>query len=702
MTARKKIAFLASTSLVILSGCSVQAPMLTDDDLRQAASVELAEMFAPVQGISGTITLDDTVQRAVINNLDNRLARLERSFATRQVEVESLDMLPVLAANAGYTRRSNDGYTTSQPLGSSITGSYSRGSDDQVRSSDLSVSWNVLDFAMGYYNAQQAGNRAYIAEERARRAGMDVIRQAKDSFWRAYAAQALSSRVSSNIADAEDVLRTIRSGEDSGAIPAMQALEQRRTVLENIRQLETVLQELNHSKIVLSQMINIAPGESVQLSAPRMVIPEVRSSLSELEQQAFLGNPSIREQQYRTQIAVSDVKRSTVELFPNISASAQMNYSSDDFLREDEWNSYGLNIGLNLLRLATAPQRRGIAQDGVAVEEARALAVRMAVLAQTHIAYRDYQFARQQFNRVRDLADVQSSISEQSRARREGSASSGVEVVANETSAIISQLRVYRAYADLIASHETLTATVGNDDELVSLIGKQREMYLAAVNEIEIGEEQVDALHDSIRTQERAVAELTRAAERAEQQVGRALARRDNAAKEATRVEQLRVESQTVFEEKQAVASTIDADLAAANRIMSDAEAALNVAEAALSDVPDDQDASVQNENVALLKTQYAEARQNVRDIGRTQTSHQRELQQSQRAFERASAQSDRATAALMEAASSYEDAVDLHEAAVTSLSQAEEALDDLKVQLRVSESNLQDARDRAEYYGAS
>lgn len=647
---------LATSAVFLLSACSVQTPALNDEQLREAATLELSAMFPQVQAVSGSLSLDETVQRAVINNLDNRLSRLERSYAAQQVDVDSLDMLPVLAANAGYSRRSNDGYTTSQPLGSPVTNSFSRGSDAEIRTADLSVSWNVLDFAMGYYNAQQAGNRAFIAEERARRAGMDVIRQAKDSYWRAYAAQELSGRVRSNIEDAERVLAVIREGESSGAIPAIQALEQSRVVLENIRQLETSNQELSRARTNLAQIINVTPGQSFALAGSRMDVPSVGRSLAELEELAFLQNPMIREQAYRERIALSDVRKTTAELFPNLSVNGQMNYSSDDFLREGDWNTFGLNVGMNLLRLATAPQRRGLAQEGVSVEQARSLAVRMAVLAQTHIAYRDYQFARQQFDRVRELARVEASIAEQSRNREQASAGSQVQRVTDETSAILSQLRVYRAYAELVSAYDALQATVGEDDELIALMAEQRRLYETALADAQEAEGRIASLEGQVAELQRDIVRRERDVEGAQSDLARATANR--------------LEAEQDLASEQQVAEVLSGELSVAQ---------------------------------SELKASLAQNSDGVsRDMARSVASLERDVARAERNFTRQAGKVQDAADALAARQAAEAAAEAAHELAVSAHAAAAAALADAASSLTQAADNFADAEARATYYGAS
>lgn len=479
----------ASLSFLLLASCSVHVDSLTDAQLNDAAATELAQMFSPAERIESPLSLDDVIGRAVINNLDNRLLRLEQGFALAQADVDNIEMLPTLAASAGYTNRSREKFTTSQVLGAPApSGVFSRGSEADGTTNSLSTTWNILDFTLGYFNARQAGNRAFIAEERARRAGMEIIREARQSFWNAYAAQQLSGTIADTIAVAKAVLARIEAGEQRGAIPAVEALRSRRTVLENVRQLEIFSHELASARIDLAELVNARPGSPVSLATSQMSIPSLPGSLPELEAKAFTSNPAIREQQYRINIALDDVRRTTAQLFPELSFSAEASFASDNFMLNNNWNQFGLNAGWNLLRLITGPQRLNLSERGVEVERARALAMRMAVLAQTHIAYRDFHFAREQFQRARELAEIDRKLAQQSRAREEASVGSQVERVVVETSALISQLRVYDAYAELVAAYSAVLSTIGGDADLKQILESHLQDQRQAAADLQNGE----------------------------------------------------------------------------------------------------------------------------------------------------------------------------------------------------------------------
>jgi len=472
-----KQALAVAISAAILAGCTttVSTKPLTGDELQAAATAELAKMFSPGQVIDRGLDESEVVYRAVMNNLDTRLRRLESSFALSQLQVDNLAMLPSLALNAGYSNRSNDSYSTSQPLGNAgPTGAFSRSSSDEVTTGSLTASWNVLDFALGYYNAKQSAERALIANERERRAGMDLVRQAKSAYWRAYAAQKLNDRVAENIKSAENALITIKRGEAQGAIAPMDALRQRKTVLESIRQLSLLKQDLDRSVIELSQIVNSRPGEKLELKELPLTELSLSSSLEELEQRAYEFSPDIREQKYRERIAMTDVKKVSASLFPSLGVSAGLQTSSDEFLQSGEWATYGLNVGWNLIQLANASTLNANAKLGVEVEHARALAVRMAVLAKTHIAYRDFKSSKEQFERAQELYLIEKQLAEQNRARVRASAGTEVDQIVSETSEILAELRLYQTYAGAVGALETVSSTVGDDTGFIAVLEERR------------------------------------------------------------------------------------------------------------------------------------------------------------------------------------------------------------------------------------
>jgi chromosome segregation ATPase len=166
------------------------------------------------------------------------------------------------------------------------------------------------------------------------------------------------------------------------------------------------------------------------------------------------------------------------------------------------------------MRLATAPQRNSSARQGVEVEEARALAVRMAVLAQTHIAYRQYAFARQQFNRANELYRIETELAEENRVRQNASVGNEVDRIVSDTSAILAEVRLYQAYATLISSYDAINATVGDDSELSTYIAENQKRLSVAIEDIATAEETIQTANEAKADLAKAISELEREADK--------------------------------------------------------------------------------------------------------------------------------------------------------------------------------------------
>lgn len=660
------------TTAIFLAGCSVNVKTVTDEELAAAAVAELSEMFPQIQAVEGSLDEGAVLERAMINNLDTRLALLETSYGRQQLHVDKLDMLPSLTASAGYQQNSDEGYSTSQVLGQAgTTGAYSRGSDDVTRTRDLTLTWNVLDFALGYYNAKQAADRALIAEERQRQAAFDLIRNARGAYWRAVAAQSLAGDVARAISEAERTLAQITEGQQSGAISNVVALNQKRSVLETIRQLEAMLQQLQTSQIELARIVNVPPGQQLTLLAASMRIPLISQSLTQLENSAFQNSPVLREQNYRSRIAATEVRRVTAGLFPNLSASLSGDYTSDQFRLQDEFTQLGLNVGLNLMQIATAPARRAYANEGMAVEEARNLAVRMAVLVQVHLAYQEYNFALQRYSRSRELYEVQRAISEQRDAQRQASAISAVENVIAAASSISAELQMYDDYARLVAAYETVNATIGQNDTVDEIFARLDEMkssadedYINAVSELAA----LDTERSNLLRQQSRLS-------------------RDQAAK----VRELELATQLV-ERLNASVAEAQAIAAAGTNDLTEARSAESTAESQLASLSEQINASAEGDSPSSSSLNAAE-----RDL-RVAT---RELTRATRQLETAKARVSRVQSDLYDAQSAQSTA----EAALQEIDDQLAQIEVRLVQIDASEAGVIALRSSAEkrraYYGA-
>src|SRR3954467_10185537 len=176
--------------LAVLSGCAVAPKPITTAERSAQILSDKNAMFVGQDAISAPITLEDAIARSLKYNLDNRLKLMEEALATRQLDMANFSLLPKLTASAGYSSRDNEAGSSSMDL---ITGNRlptsSTSQDKSHTATDLTLSWNVLDFGVSYFQAKQQANQGLILQERRRKVVQTMTQQVRQAYWQAVGAQ---------------------------------------------------------------------------------------------------------------------------------------------------------------------------------------------------------------------------------------------------------------------------------------------------------------------------------------------------------------------------------------------------------------------------------------------------------------------------------------------------------------------------------
>jgi outer membrane protein TolC len=391
---------------------------------------------------------------------------MEEALALGQTNVDRWDLLPKLTANAGYTERSEANATKSRDLYTQVTSSsnptYS--ADRFSKTADLTMSWNILDFGLTYYTAKSNADRALVATERRRKAVHNLISEVRFAYWRAAAYQTLKSDVDNAVTEARSALSRAKQVEKENLRSPAESLRYQKSLLETLRQLTAIQQELSTARIELAALINLPPGSDIQLAVPdSMAPPEWSTSLERMEEQAFLNNPDLREQGYLTRISVDDTKKAILRMLPGVTFSAGRNYDYNSFLMDNHWYEAGAKLSWNLMNVVSGSDALSYAETNEDVVKSRRIALRMAVLAQVHISERQFRNASSQFEQSDALWKVDRRLSELSDAKAANDASGMLERVAGHASAIASQLRRFQTYAQMEQAYAKMQATMGED-----------------------------------------------------------------------------------------------------------------------------------------------------------------------------------------------------------------------------------------------
>ena len=473
-TATLKLSVLALA--LALSGCASFAPApspLSGDAFRQSTAADRASAGKHSEPLRGELTLEEAMARALKYNLDRRSKLMEEALAMRQLDASQYDMLPKVLASAGYAWRDNDKISLSRNSENNQLSPSRFISQERERSlTGLDFSWSLLDFGMGYYGARQQADRYLIASERRSKAMHQLMLDVRTAYWRTAAAQQLRDKVKSTVALAEDALKDARAAEGQRVRNPLDSMRYQRQLLENLRLLEAIGQELASAQVELAQLINAPAGQPIVLAAQApgdvgSVLLEV--PLEKMESAVLYNNPDLREAHYNSRIARDEVRRTMARLFPNISFNWGLKYDSDSYLVNREWQEAGLQVSFNLLNFISGPAQMQMAEAGVKLADQRRVAMQIGAVTQMYLARLALQNAREQFSRADAIFEVDNKIADFVQKQQSAQTQSKLDMVSNATTATLSLLRRYQALAQLQAAESRLIATLGIEPQVGSV-----------------------------------------------------------------------------------------------------------------------------------------------------------------------------------------------------------------------------------------
>jgi outer membrane protein TolC len=461
-------------SILFLTGCGTTAlhPFSTAELAGRAAADRVAAQQG-VEPISGPLSLDEAIARALKYNLAHRVKMMEEAVALDQLDAASWDMLPRLTAQAGYNRRNNDLIARSVD---SVTGAPSLAnpyisSDREHDAYQLGLTWNMLDFGVSYIAAKQQSDRVLIATERRRKAMHALVQDVRTAFWRTASAQKLHDQVRQSIALAEDALKDAQQSETERVRSPIDALRYQRQLLENLRLLEGIEQELASGRIELAQLIDAPLDQELQVQEPADSNDSALLALSvpRMEELALTQNADIREQHYASRIAVEETKRVLLRMFPNLSFNYGVNHDNDSYLINNTWNATGVQLSYNVFNLLSAPSQKKLADAGVKLADQQRIATQMAVLTQVHLSRLQYQVAQHQYELADKIWQADAKIAQHMKNREAAETRGKLEQVADNTTAVLSLLRRYQSLAQLQSASGRLQATLGLEPAIGSV-----------------------------------------------------------------------------------------------------------------------------------------------------------------------------------------------------------------------------------------
>ncbi len=447
-----------------VAGCAAVPRPVTEFELASRVENDLSAMFADQEPVSGPIDLYEAIARGLKYNLDKRLKLMERALVEAGNANVAAGMLPKLAATAGYRSRDSFRGSSSQSL---ITGAQSlevsTSEDRQVRSADLTMIWNVLDFGLTWLKSKQQADQTLIAEERRLKVTQNVILDIRDAYWRSVAAERMLPRVTALINRLEGGLAQSRSVQKSGTGEPADELKLQRELLVAMRDLTEVRRRLSLAKAELAALMNIPRGGSFKIALPagRLHVPRLTGDIALMEETALSNRPELREEDYKKRISKTELDAAWLRLLPGIELRAGSNYDSNSFLSTNDWSDAAAIVTKNLAELIAAPRAIGFAKADVAVADSRRLALSMAVIAQLHIALQRHAMAQDVFTVTSRLYDVDRELGAIADKGKAADAAAEAEVLSALARKTVSELQYYTAFSDVQNAHARILNSLG-------------------------------------------------------------------------------------------------------------------------------------------------------------------------------------------------------------------------------------------------
>ncbi|MBS0337961.1 MAG: TolC family protein [Proteobacteria bacterium] len=439
---------------------------LTAAQRESVAAEAEAKLFEGQEPLNRPVTLYEATARSLKYQMEYRVKMMEQAVALGQLDVGKFDMLPKLTANAGYSTRSNDSFGFGFAPNGTIAANPSASQERTRETSGVSFTWSVLDFGLSYYRAQQLADQNLIAEERRRKALQNLVQDVRLAWWKSEAAQRLLPQIDELLEEVDLAIEKSRVIENRKLLPPMQTASLRRGLLDLEQQISMRRQDLAQSRVELAALLNVPPGTQVQIEPPSRfpaATLELRTRMETLEAVALRNRPELGEEAYKTRVNESEARRAVLALFPNLNLDVSSNYDSNRFLVNNAWTSIGASVAFNLVKVFSLPAVNRSAEAQRKLDEARRLAMGMAVMTQTRIAAVRYSLLAHEFG----VWDQATRDDEQIVGYLASSAEVGIdsefELIRAKARQLVSKINRDITYANLEAALGKIYNSVGLD-----------------------------------------------------------------------------------------------------------------------------------------------------------------------------------------------------------------------------------------------
>lgn len=469
----KKCKIILSTIVagVLLAGCSVTPKPILPEYIKEDVENNLQYLDKISQPITKPISLDEAINRAIENNLSKKLDLLSSALAEQKIDIVAFEALPSLTAKAGYSERNNYAASSSVPFTNGEPGepteSYSVSQEKQTTTAGIGFSWNVLDFGLSYVRANQQADRYLIAKEKERKSIHNIKEEVRNAYYQAVSADELLKSIKPIMSEVHAALNDSEKIKNLNIDSPIKSLTYQRELLEVIRSLNTLEENLVKSKIELAKLMGLKPGTPFELSEKikdKYDLPNVEIPIKNLEKYALENRPELQETRYQERISEDEVKAVMLKMLPGIDLNAGYSTDNNKYLLNNDWVSYGANVSWNLMSVFNSNLNRKLALTQIELAKQQKLALSMAVISQVHISLLDFEQAKKDYKLSEKYFGVAKEIYKIIQNENSLDVNGNLSLIKEKLNYLISNLRLSSSYAKVQNSYGKVISSVGNEE----------------------------------------------------------------------------------------------------------------------------------------------------------------------------------------------------------------------------------------------
>ena len=459
--------------LIILSSCARTPKEISLNDSQERVDQDILKI-EQIKKQNETweenikIDLYTAIALAIKNNRELKIKQLETGIAYRQLDKVEFEMLPAIAANAGYSgsERYNASASATVPdsdLAGAIGTSFSTSRERDVNSQDIGFTWNALDFGLSFIRAGQEANRYLITEEMERKAEHNIVRDVIKAYWNTISADKLIKKYDPLLIEVDKALNDSQKIEELLLTKPMDALLYQKELLDIQRALQSQKEIFIDARIQLAGLMGLLPNQKFTIVPTDDPLTILNMDLDGMEKYALINRPELRKSHYDEKISIQETKASMSALLPGLNFNAAWTHSSNDHLMNKTNLEYGSVMGANLLNVFMYPKVKRINETNTEVIKEKRLALSMAVLSQVHLANIDYSLALEEYDTAERYYQVSKKITEQIKNAQKIARFGNLELIREQASLLVAELRYDIAYSKLQHAIGKIYTSVGLD-----------------------------------------------------------------------------------------------------------------------------------------------------------------------------------------------------------------------------------------------